>query len=142
MKLSMWIIYDFLKDMSPQAHITDGEPELTNVRILSDSSLTSPNHVYLTRAKEYIYGGKNNVICVHGKDMILLETEDVDMVFNRILDCFDYYDLWEEKCSKMIAQRCSLDVFLEQNAAFFRLPQALRRFPPRFLPYAHFPPPF
>lgn len=119
MKLSMWILYDYLLEFHPTAYITSGKPELRNVRILSDDVFSSCNNVYLARAGNYIDSESNKVICVHEQDMILLETEDIEMVFNRILDCFDFYNLWYDSCSDLIKEGGTLQTLMEKAKEVF-----------------------
>ena len=57
-------------------------------------------------------GNSAQVICVQGHDMILLDTEDTDQIFNEILDAFDYYNGWSDRLREMIRNGASLDDLL------------------------------
>ena len=91
-KLSLWIIREHLLQYHPRTSIQSGRMELTGVRILADTPVRTASNLYLARAQEFIDGETNRVICVHKQDWILLETEDMDQVFNEIMDCFDFYN--------------------------------------------------
>ena len=91
-KLSLWIIREHLLQYHPKTSIQSGGMELTGVRILADTPVRTASNLYLARAQEFIDGETNRVICVHKQDWILLETEDIDQVFNEIMDCFDFYN--------------------------------------------------
>ena len=120
MKLSMWILLDYLREFSPIAYIRDGRRVLSNARILSEASFNTTSNVYLDRAADYIDGARDDrVICVHGQDMIILETADINAVFNRILDCFDYYNVWEDTCRTAIQNSGSLSQIIELSSPFF-----------------------
>lgn len=119
MKLSMWILKDYLKEFHPVAHIQSGARVLRNVRLFSDAELTVNTNVYLGRADEFIDGEEKKVICVHGQDMLLLATEDINEVFNRILDCFDFYNLWYDECMNLIQRECSIQDILEISRPLF-----------------------
>lgn len=119
MKISMWIIRKFLEGYHPVSMIHSGKMELRNVRILSENSMHLDSNLYLERAEKFIDGEKNKVICVHKQDMILLDTDDMEAAFNTILDCFDFYNLWEEQCEQMIQEKCSLQQLLDFSRPVF-----------------------
>lgn len=54
MKLSMWILANWLKKYHPVAKIESGEPVLRSVRILTAEKKPEPHIVYLAPAKGYI----------------------------------------------------------------------------------------
>lgn len=119
MKLSMWILKDYLQEFHPIAYIHSGERILRNVRLFSDEGLRVNTNVYLGRADDFIDGEEKKVICVHGQDMLLLATEDINEVFNRILDCFDFYNAWYDECMNKIQQECSIQDILELSREIF-----------------------
>ena len=73
----MWILFDYLAEFSPKAHIRNGDMVLTNVRMLSETALTSPTNVYLAKSSEYFQSDESSVICIHGEDLVFLETDDI-----------------------------------------------------------------
>lgn len=119
MKLSMWIIRDFLKTYHPRAFIKSGNMELRGVRILADVPMQTENNLYLARAEDFIESEKNKVICVHRQDMLVLDTDDIGEVFNSILDCFDVYNMWDDTCMQMIERGASLQEILDASRPFF-----------------------
>lgn len=119
MKLSMWILKDYLQEFHPIAYIHSGERILRNVRLFSDAGLRVNTNVYLGSADDFIDGEEKKVICVHGQDMLLLATEDINEVFNRILDCFDFYNAWYDECINKIQQKCSIQDILELSRGIF-----------------------
>lgn len=120
MKLSMWILNDFLKEYHPIPQIKSGKMELRGVRFFSDSVLNTGTNIYLGRAGDFIDSEDNKVICVHNQDILLLETEDLDEVFNRVMDCFDFYNMWSDSCIRKINEGCTLDDILELSRPIFR----------------------
>lgn len=119
MKLSMWILKDYLKDYNPKVYITNGHRVLQNVRILSDASIYSNANAYLGKAEDFISNEDGHIICVHDHDMMILDAKDIDAVFNRILDCFDFYNLWYDSCLQAINQGKSMQDILELSRPFF-----------------------
>ncbi len=148
MRLSLWIISDYLREYKPLCCITDGEMTIRNVRLLSEQeSLVSvnlyigkkswfQNTEHLTASAFYNNFMKNDdeiknvsnslitktdpVLCIHGNDALILNTEDLGTVFNRILDCFDFYNTWADSCIDMIAQHASLEEIMLNSRKIFR----------------------
>lgn len=108
MKLSMWILADWLKKYHPIAKIESGEAVLRSVRILTAEKKPESHIVYLAPAKEYIPSESKKIICVHERDMILLDAEDLDLVLNDIFDAFDYYNGWSDGMIRDIQNGCDL----------------------------------
>ena len=95
MRLSMWILNDWLKKYHPEPRILQGGQVLRSARILSNNTDIERQNVYLAAASEFISGEEDRVICVQGQDMILLNTDDVYEVFNAIQQMLEFYNEWE-----------------------------------------------
>lgn len=106
MKLSMWILADWLQKYDPVLHIKDGAPLLRGVRIFSTDLTIETQNVYLGLARDFIPTGSSEVICVHGHDMILLQTTDLETVLNDVFDAFDYYNRWSDSIKEDIFNGC------------------------------------
>ncbi|SHI67543.1 PucR family transcriptional regulator [Desulfosporosinus lacus] len=119
MKLSMWILSDWLKDYEPKTRIIHGDPVLKNVRLFSCAKATQKSNVYIGRARDILGSEENKVICVNGQDMIFLETEDIEQVLTDILNAFDYYNDWFEKLQESITSGCSLQYLIDCARNFF-----------------------
>lgn len=113
MKLSMWILADWLKKYHPVAEIESGEPVLRSARILTAEKTLEPHIVYLAPANDYISNEPQKIICVHGHDMILLDAEDLDLVLNDIFDAFDYYNGWSDGMIRDIQNGCNLQHLMD-----------------------------
>jgi len=122
MRLSMWILYDWLKKYRPEPRILQGEQVLRSARILSNEADIERQNVYLARASEFISGEEDKVICVQGKDMILLNTKDMDEVLNAIFDAFDFYNSWADGLAEEIAAGCSVQDIVDCSDPVFRQP--------------------
>ena len=86
MRLSMWVLADWLKTAGARADIVQGPRELRNVRLLPSSGVLSRTTVYLDA------DDSGNVLCSCGRDLIVVPERDIDAVFNSILDCFEFYN--------------------------------------------------
>lgn len=122
MKLSMWILADWLNKYQPTVQIEAGTQVLRSVRILTDErTVSEKQHVYVARSIEYFGKGKG-VICVHERDIIMLNTEDIDTVFNDILAAFDFYNSWSDQLKERIDMGCKLQDILDESVPLLRNP--------------------
>lgn len=122
MMLSMWILADRLGKYRPMVAIRDGEQVLRSARILSADTRIEPQNVYLTLVKG---SQRGKVLCVHGRDMLLLDTADIDGVLNEILDAFDYYSSWADGLRQDISDGCGLQHLVERSYDVFREPMVV-----------------
>lgn len=108
MKLSMWILYDWLKPFTPVAQIESGRQVLRNARHFSDEVQIERQNVYIGRESDFFPSGSKGIICVQGNDFIRLATDDYEAVFNSVLRAFDYYNSWSDGLRDQIIAGCTL----------------------------------
>ena len=72
MRLSMWVLVDWMKDYGVRAEIPEGPRELRNVRLLPSSGELSRSTVYLDADES------GNVLCTCGRDLIVVPGSDID----------------------------------------------------------------
>lgn len=125
MKLSMWMLADWLKKYEPVVKIENGAQVLRSARILSSDTRIEPQNVYLAPAEEFISGERDRVICVQGHDMLLLDTTDMDSVLNDIFDAFDHYNSWADGLLQDIEDGCDPQHLLDASHEVFREPLAV-----------------
>ena len=106
MRLSMWILADWLKEFHPETKIEEGQRILRCVRMFSEDLKASRSTVWLKQTED------DRVLCLNGKDMLLLETSDLNLVFNSILDAFDYYNEASAQIYEKIHDRCPISDLL------------------------------
>ncbi len=122
MRLSMWILADWLKDYHPQAKIQDGKCVLRNARLFSEAVRLESMDVFIGSMKDFSFENNNKMICVQGHDMMLLDTEDGDEILNVILDAFDYYNNWSDKLRAAIRDGAALQTLLDESEEIFGFP--------------------
>ena len=137
MKLSMWILSDYLKHYHPKVQISEGNMEIGGVRLLSNVEINRRSNVYICKARDYFGSNDNRVMCVHKSDHLRLEASDFDEVFNQLLDCFDYYTEWEETCLELIHSGASLQTLLDASSDLFNETIVVNEIGHTFLAYAH-----
>lgn len=125
MRLSMYMLNDWLSKYHPIPKIESGKPVLRGARILSNDIRIERQNVYLAPAREFISGEGDKVICVHGHDIILLDTTDMDSVLNDIFEAFDYYNGWSDGLEDDIAEGCTLQQLVESSQEVLGFPIAV-----------------
>lgn len=122
MKLSMWILSDWLNKYTPDNRITEGEKILRGVRLISNDISFEGTNVYLGRAKDFISSDNENIICINGHDMILLKTQDIEAVLNDIFDAFDFYNRWADGLISDIYEGCTIQDLVDKSHEVFNDP--------------------
>lgn len=122
MKLSMWIIRDALNEYQPVSMIENGAQVIKNIRYLSESSGFEKEYIYIGDSKDFFGSDSHHVFCVSGSDMLLLKTDDIYEVFNKILQIFEYYNTWEQTLIERIASGAALQELLDLSKDVFRYP--------------------
>lgn len=122
MYLSMWILADWLKKYHPVVKISSGGQVLKNVRYITDAQAMTCDHVYIGHARDFVSSIAENIICVSGQDMLLMETEDMEEIFNDILAAFDFYHEWDDSMQAMIRERRSLQDMADRSRPVFGRP--------------------
>lgn len=119
MKLSMWILADWLWKYNPIIFIKNGEQVLRGVRLFTPDSTMEHQNVYLGRAQDFIGSGGDGVICVHEHDMMLLDTNDMDLVINEIFTAFDFYYKWADGLKDAVRQNCTMQEIIDRSYPLF-----------------------
>lgn len=110
MRLSMWMLADWLKRFHPVVQIEKGERCLRNVRLYSDDLIFSKSTVYLNPIND------QEIMCSNRHDILILHSDDINEVFNAVLDAFDYYNEWSGKLHDLIANHCELKELIDECA--------------------------
>lgn len=106
MRLSMWMLSDRIKDLAPKTLIQRGGRVLRNARLLAYSQEYARTTLYLQQ------NDPSTVMCMNGHDIIVVGSNDIDMVLNSILDIFDRLAEWSDEADELIRNGCSLDDLL------------------------------
>ena len=107
MKISMHIVERWMRKYDPVSIIVEGQMELEGVRMFSSNVPPSTRYVYVAR-NEDIFGENetNEILLVHRNDVIRLSTEDMEDVFNSVVEAFEYY--------RNLEYRLTLAIHLDQ----------------------------
>lgn len=108
MRLSMWVLADWMETDGLRVDIQDGSRELRNVRLLPSSDELSRSTVYLDADES------GNILCTCGRDLIVVPDSDIDAVFNGILDCFEHYNDIDMKLRNLAVDGAEVSEVLDE----------------------------
>lgn len=122
MKISMWILVDWLSEYNPKYSIESGECNLRSVRLFGEERDLDRSTAYLSQINSFIATAKPGVMCANRNDYIYLETSDVIEVFNKIMQAFDYYNTWENEMEQFILNKGSFQDMITASSSVFKNP--------------------
>ena len=101
MRLSMWMLADWLKGYEPAVQIESGKRTLRNARLYSENLRNSRSTVYVSQPQP------EHVLCSNGNDCLILRADDVNEIFNAVLDAFEFYNDLSADAYDMIEEGCA-----------------------------------
>lgn len=110
MRLSLYILADWLERYHPVCSITEGKRTIRNVRMFSDEHSITANNVYVSR----VGGSAGGVLCIHGNDYLFLDAADENQVINDIMDALDFYNDWSDRLKQALGT-LSLEEILRRS---------------------------
>lgn len=113
MKLSMWILADWLKSYEPILEVKSGKQEIENARLFSSEIPIEKNTLYIGRTHDFFDENKQCILCSNNNDMMILHSNDIEQIFNEILNAFDYYSKWYISLDKATDSGCLLTTLLD-----------------------------
>lgn len=120
MKLSLWILKEELKDYHPLIHCSDPKIELEEVRLAGMNTVFKQEILYIGTSDLFFRDSCYDAVCFNNKNNYLkLETRDLFEVMNRVLSVFGHYARWENQCTRMLSQGCTLSELLTMGEYVF-----------------------
>ena len=110
MRISMWMLADWLKSYAPVARIEQGSRVLRNARLYSEELKISRSSVYLHQVED------SRVLCTNGHDVLELRSQDVNAVLGDTMDAFEYYNDWAAGVHDLIHDGCDAQTILRAGA--------------------------
>lgn len=105
MKLSMWIIKEWLSEYEPVATISSGKQSIEGVRFFTESTIQQERYIYISRTEDVFTSSRSHeVLLIHGNDTISLKSNDLEDVLNKTLAAFEYFNDWEQQLREAAAQ--------------------------------------
>lgn len=98
MKLSMFIVEHWIRDYHPVAIIKSKEPTISGIRLFSYEKTPDSNYLYVGRNRDFFESSQSDeVLLVHRKDVISLNTQELEDIFDILMDAFVFYQNWEQE---------------------------------------------
>ncbi len=98
MKLSFYILAHWLEDYEPLTIIDSGACSIDGVRLLSSTTKPKSNLLYVGRSRDFFEDSvSEEILIVHRKEVMSLTTYDLEDVFNKVIEAFEFYAEWERK---------------------------------------------
>lgn len=96
-KLNIWVIAAWLEEYNPILTVTGGSDEIEGFRFLTGYHTADRRHIYIGRAKDFLSDNSSEeILLVHENDVISLRSTDMDDISDKVLECFEFYNNWEE----------------------------------------------
>lgn len=126
MTISMWTIASGLAELKPVVYISTGEAHISGVRWLM-SGPPSEKHVYISTQNnaEELDASAGVVVCENQGDRIILAGVAPFLVFNRVLEIFDFYNQWENTLEMGLHEGRMLQWFVDASDAVIGNPISL-----------------
>lgn len=106
MKLSMDIIEQWIQKYDPVSTIVSDELTIAGIRLFSYEKTPDPDYLYIGRTGDFFQRSQDKeVLLVHRKDVISLRTEELEDVFDMVMDAFVYYQKWEQTMLAAFSRR-------------------------------------
>ena len=125
MKLSMWIVKEWLEKYEPEAHIQDGSRMINGVRYMSEDIELNKEYLYIGNTDQFITRDSRNIICVNSTDIIMLKAPDMYTIFNEIQQMLEFYNNWEMKLLQAVNDNLELTELLSLAAPVLKCSMAI-----------------
>lgn len=138
MKLSMWILADYLCTHVIRCDITDGSATICGVRFVSEEQPAfASEYVYVGRAREMFDDVEylSSVVLMHGYDMLFIDGQSVEDVINSVLTAFEHYNSWEASLWAAAKHRDAMQRMVDLSEPIMSAPMAIANSTGRILAY-------
>ena len=115
MKLSMSMIAWYVKQYQPQSKINQDEMIIEGIRFLSEEPTDMlAQYVFIGDASHYFSDDKYHscYILVQGKNYLLFQNIEYEVLLNRLLSSFDFFNRWERHLLEAVSEGCSIQELL------------------------------
>ncbi|MDR1422430.1 MAG: helix-turn-helix domain-containing protein [Coriobacteriales bacterium] len=128
MKLSMWILAEWLESHNPRVFIHRGEAEITGVRIITEGISTyNREHIYIAAVSEPSVMGQHSdtIVLAQGNDYLFINNSDSETLINEVLAAFDYYNQWEARLREAAISPNALQKMISLSDEVFGFPNRI-----------------
>lgn len=123
MKFSLWMILDAVEQFNPVTYIrTEETRTIENVRLFSSHDDKKDSILYIERSDRLFDNHSDQIVCLHGENYILLNTNQLSEVFNSILNWFEEKQSWYYELTAMLSGHCLLKDILNHFSTILARP--------------------
>jgi len=125
MKLSMWILADWLKRYNPFNEIKSGPSVLKGVRLYtSNMHELDKDIVYIARTIDIFpnYNDEHSIVCVNMEDRIIVNHVDINDVLNEVVQAFEFYFEWDASLMEAVYNKESYQKMVDLSYPIFKNP--------------------
>lgn len=123
MKFSLWMLLNTLAPFEPVTYIrTEEKRNIENLRLYSSDDDRKESVLYIAKSNQVPLNHADHVICMHADNYILLNTNDISLVFNSVLSFFEEKQAWYYELSSMLSGHCLLKDVLNHFSSVIERP--------------------
>lgn len=120
MKLSMDIIAHWIRQYEPVATIVSNELTIAGIRLFSYDKTPDRDYLYIGRTSDFVERAQvQEILLVHRKDVISLKTQELEDVFDTVMDAFVFYQKWEQDMLSAFQQENPEQVLIDASREIF-----------------------
>ena len=133
MKLSMWMLADWLNAYHPIANIASNTFSIWSARLFSNELSANDHTVYIGRLSDLFHTGSDQVICTFQNDVLLLQSTDLEEILNCVLNALEFYQHWSTQMLELLASDAMLQDLFHASKTVLPQPVFLMDASQRFL---------
>lgn len=122
MTLNLWVLKDWLSDLSPKICCKNPKNEISGLRLYRPGVQMDDCALYVASSDAFFQDGSDRIVCKYQSDHLTLDTDDLLAAVNRIQDAFRFYGRWFTKCNQAISNGCALSDLVRCAAEVFSTP--------------------
>lgn len=116
----MDIIEHWIRQYDPIATIVSDELTIAGIRLFSYEKTPDPDYLYIGRTSDFVeHAQVQEILLVHRKDVISLKTQELEDVFDMVMDAFVFYQKWEQEMLSAFQQENPEQVIIDACKEIF-----------------------
>ena len=125
MELSLAMFAHRLQAFSPILQGNAREKSIKYMRIFTPGQKPAVQTMDVGTWSQFFDGSSASIVCKYGNNYLILNTENKELVINKILEVFQFYDCWREQLNQLIKSGCTLTELLDISSEVIENPMLL-----------------
>ena len=116
MLFNIWMIHDLMsKKFTCTMHLQeDAEQSIRNIRLFFFGQTADPHTMYVETGDVFFANNDSRVYCVHGKNHFVVDSVNVNAVFNTMIGLLEESQTRLNRITQMISEHCLLSDVLSE----------------------------